>query len=74
MSVLRNVIILASVLIFLFVGQVTTVGGHSMQPGIQPDDRLVVEKVSLFWRESQINEVVVLSAPESEGLIIKWIV
>lgn len=58
----------------LYVGQVTTVRGHSMQPGFRPNDQLVVEKVSLYLREPQHNEIVVLSAPESEGLTIKRVV
>lgn len=57
-----------------FVGQVTTVRGHNMQPGFRPDDHLVVKKVSLYWRDPHHNEIVVLSVPESEGLIIKRVV
>lgn len=77
MPVLRNIIIPAAVLLLLFhffVGQATTVRGQSMQPGFRPEDRLVVEKVSLYWREPHYNEVVVLSVSESEGLIIKRVV
>ena len=77
MSALRNIIIPAGVLILLthfFVGQVTTVRGQSMQPGFRPDDQLVVEKVSLYWRKPDHNEIVVLSVPESEGLVIKRVV
>jgi len=76
-SALRNIIIPAGALILLTlltVGQVTTVHGHSMQPGFRPNDLLVVEKVSLYWREPHHNEIVVLSVPETEGLTIKRVV
>ena len=61
-------------LIHLFLAQATIVRGQSMQPNLQPEERLIMEKVSYYFHEPRQNEIVVLNMPESPALIIKRVV
>ena len=63
-----------ALLIHLFLGQVTIVHGQSMQPNIRPDEWLIMEKLSLYFRQPRHNEIVVLAMPESETLMVKRVV
>ncbi len=76
MSAIRNVVLPAIALMLLthlFLGQITIVQGQSMQPNFRPADRLIMEKMSLYFREPQRNDIVVLDRPESTALTIKRI-
>jgi signal peptidase I len=61
-------------LIHLFLAQATIVRGQSMQPNLRPEERLIMEKLSYYFREPRHNEIVVLDMPESKALIIKRVV
>ena len=63
-----------ALLIHLYLAQATIVNGQSMQPNFRPAERLVMEKLSYYFREPRHNEIVVLDMPESKALIIKRIV
>lgn len=67
--------IVIAVLINLFLAQATRVYGHSMEPNLHTDQRLVVEKVSYHLRGPQRGDVVVLRLPErGPELLIKRII
>ncbi len=67
--------IVIAVLINLFLAQATRVYGHSMEPNLHTDQRLVVEKVSYRWRLPQRGEVIVLHMPNhSAELLIKRVI
>ena len=63
-----------ALLIHFYLAQATIVHGQSMQPSFRPAERLVLEKLSYYFREPRRNEIVVLDLPESKALIIKRIV
>lgn len=63
-----------ALLIHLFLAQATIVYGQSMQPNFRPMERLVMEKVTYYFRGPQHNEIVVLDMPESNALMIKRVV
>ena len=66
--------VVLALLVHLFLVQATAVDGQSMQPNIRPGERLILEKVSLYFREPRLNEVVVLQMPGSKALMIKRVV
>lgn len=63
-----------ALLIHLFLAQATIVYGQSMQPNFRPMERLVMEKVTYYFRGPQHNEIVVLEMPDSNALMIKRVV
>ena len=72
-TVLPAVVI--AVLINLFLAQATRVYGHSMEPSLYTDQRLVVEKVSYRLHEPRRGDVVVLRMPErGPELLIKRVI
>ncbi len=67
--------IVIAVLINLFLAQATRVYGHSMEPTLHTDQRLVVEKLSYKLHIPQRSDVVVLHLPNhSRELLIKRVV
>jgi signal peptidase I len=67
--------IVIAVLINLFFAQATRVYGHSMEPNLHTDQRLVVEKVSYRLHAPHRGDVVVLRLPErSPELLIKRVI
>ncbi len=66
--------VVLALLVHLFLVQATKVRGQSMQPNIRPDERLIMEKVSLYFRKPRHNEIVVLAMPASAALIVKRVV
>ncbi len=63
-----------ALLIHLFLAQATIVYGQSMQPNFRPLERLVMEKITYYFRGPQHNEIVVLDMPDSNALMIKRVV
>jgi signal peptidase I len=57
-----QVAVLAAAL-WLFVFQVSVVSGHSMDPSLEPGDRLVVDKLSYHWSSLSRFDVVVFERP-----------
>lgn len=60
--------------IHIFLAQATIVYGQSMQPNLQPAERLVIEKFSYYFEEPQRNDIVVLDMPQMSELLIKRVV
>ena len=60
--------------IILFVAQVTVVHGHSMEPNIHPEQRIIVEKIGYKFYEPQRGDVVVIEVPDSEIPLIKRVI
>ncbi|MHC4250288.1 MAG: signal peptidase I [Planctomycetota bacterium] len=54
--------------LWLFVFQVSVVSGHSMDPSLEPGDRLVVDKLSYRWRRIRRFDVVVFECPTQRGV------
>jgi signal peptidase I len=67
--------IVIAVLINLFLAQATRVYGHSMEPNLHTDQRLVVEKLSYRLHSPRRTDVVVLHIPDhSKELLIKRVI
>jgi signal peptidase I len=67
--------IVIAVLINLFLAQATRVYGHSMEPNLHTDQRLVVEKVSYRIHGPHRGDVVVIRMPErGPELLIKRVI
>ncbi len=62
-----EVIVCAAVL-WLFVFQVSVVSGHSMDPNLEPGDRLVIDKLSPLWRSIRRFDVIVFECPLDTGV------
>lgn len=55
--------IIAAFLIITFVFETVSVDGHSMDPTLSHKDRLIVEKVSYYFRAPKPGEIVVIKYP-----------
>ncbi|MBL4934914.1 signal peptidase I [Clostridium sp. YIM B02515] len=55
--------IVAAVLIITFVFETVSVDGLSMFPTLNNKDRLIVEKVSYYFRYPKVNDIIVLKYP-----------
>ncbi len=76
-DVLETVVpaVVIALLINLLLAQATRVYGHSMEPNLETNQRLVVEKVSYRLREPQRGDVVVIRLPgHGEELLIKRVI
>jgi len=76
-DVLETIIpaVVIALLINLLLAQATRVYGHSMEPNLETNQRLVVEKVTYHFREPQRGDVVVLRLPDhSRELLIKRVI
>ncbi|MFL0195929.1 signal peptidase I [Clostridium sp. WILCCON 0269] len=57
------VAIIAAFLIITFVFETVSVDGHSMDPTLNNKDRLIVEKVSYYFRAPKPGDIVVIKYP-----------
>lgn len=55
--------IIAAFLIITFVFETVSVDGHSMDPTLSHKDRLIVEKVSYYFRDPKPGDIVVIKYP-----------
>lgn len=55
--------IIAAFLIITFVFETVRVDGHSMDPTLNNNDRLIVEKVSYYFRAPKPGDIVVIKYP-----------
>lgn len=55
--------IIAAFLIITFVFETVSVDGHSMDPTLNHKDRLIVEKVSYYFRAPKPGDIVVIKYP-----------
>ena len=63
-----------ALLINLFLAQSTYVYGHSMEPNLHSDQRLVVEKVTYRLRSPQRGDIVVIDVETCEIPLIKRVI
>jgi signal peptidase I len=66
--------VLLALVIHVFLAQATVVYGQSMQPGLNPSERLVIEKFSYYLHAPQRDDIVVLNLPHIPELLIKRVV
>ncbi|MBP2031642.1 signal peptidase I [Clostridium algifaecis] len=55
--------IIAAFLIITFIFETVSVDGHSMDPTLNNKDRLIVEKVSYYFRAPEPGDIVVIKYP-----------
>ncbi|MCM0648692.1 signal peptidase I [Clostridium swellfunianum] len=55
--------IIAAVLIITFVFETVSVDGQSMSPTLTHKDRLIIEKVTYYFRKPKPNDIVVIKYP-----------
>ncbi len=65
MEVVKSIIVavIAAFLIITFVFETVSVEGHSMDPTLNNRDRLIVEKVSYYFRKPKDGDIVVIKYP-----------
>lgn len=76
-ELLKSIIIaiIAAVLIITFVFETVRVDGYSMNPTLNDNDRLIVEKVTYYFREPVPGDIVVIKYPSNvEEKFIKRVV
>lgn len=66
--------IVIAVLIHVFLAQATRVYGHSMEPNLHIDMRLVVEKLSYRLHTPERGDIVVLRVRPGDELLIKRVI
>ena len=66
--------VLLALSIHIFLAQATVVYGQSMQPNLQPAERLVIEKVSYYFDLPMRNDIVVVDLPQMSAFLIKRVV
>ena len=66
-------IIIAGFVIY-FVAQTHVVHGHSMEPNLYTDQRLIVEKVTYRFDSPERGDIVVIDVPDSELPLIKRVI
>ena len=76
-ELLKSVIIaiIAALLIITFVFETVRVDGYSMNPTLNNNDRLIVEKVTYYFRQPEPGDIVVIKYPaNTEEKFIKRVV
>lgn len=66
--------VLLALVIHIFLAQATIVYGQSMQPNLQPAERLVIEKVSYYFHSPDRYDIVVIDLPHMSDLLIKRVI
>ena len=69
MPFIFELIIVVAIALFIrfFIFNITHVSGMSMVPTLNDGDILITERVSLFFKEAEIGDVVVIKAPDNSG-------
>jgi len=76
-ELLKSIIIaiIAAILIITFVFETVRVDGYSMNPTLNDNDRLIVEKVTFYFRQPEPGDIVVIKYPANvEEKFIKRVV
>lgn len=60
--------------IHTWVGQLVTVNGPSMQPGLWTDERVLVGKVEYYFRQPRLGDIVLARFPDSNEHYIKRVI
>jgi signal peptidase I len=63
-----------ALIVHLFLAQATIVFGRSMEPNLQERQRLIIDKISYRLHPPQRNDIVVLSKPDMDEMLVKRIV
>jgi len=74
---LLETVVPAIVLAFLithFVGQRTVVLSQSMEPNLRPEQQLIIDKLSYYFRAPERGDIVVVDIPDSDIPYIKRVV
>lgn len=58
--------LLIALAIRYFIFNITAVDGLSMYPNLDDGDKLITQKVSLYYREPERGEIVVIQAPDAD--------
>lgn len=66
--------IILAIVVHLFLAQATIVFGQSMEPNLEPHQRLVVDKLTYRMRAPIRNDIIVLDLPNVEDMLVKRIV
>jgi signal peptidase I len=72
-QIVAPALILAFV-VHLFLAQATVVFGQSMEPNLEPHQRLIVDKISYRLHPPQRNDIVVIDLPDMDELLVKRVV
>lgn len=57
-------------LVVTFVGQVARVDGYSMQPTLNDQDRLIVNKFEYRWHRPEIGDIVMVVSPAEPNMTL----
>jgi signal peptidase I len=60
--------------IHLFLAQATIVYGRSMEPSLFERQRLIIDKLTYYFRAPHRNDIVVIKRPDMDELLVKRIV
>ena len=63
-----------ALVVHLFLAQATIVFGRSMEPNLLEKQRLIIDKISYRLHPPQRNDIVVLSKPAMDEMLVKRIV
>jgi signal peptidase I len=63
--------LIIAILIHLFLAQATRVEGYSMEPTLYGHQRLIIEKLRYRFHEPDRGDIVVISVPGFDNLLIK---
>ncbi len=66
--------IILAIIVHLFLAQATVVYGQSMEPNLQPHQRLIVDKLTYRFRAPTRNDIIVLDLPGVDDMLVKRIV
>lgn len=79
-SIIREIVqvlfpaLILALTIHLFLAQATIVFGRSMEPSLFERQRLIIDKITYYFRAPNRNDIVVIKRPEMEELLVKRIV
>jgi signal peptidase I len=59
-----------ALLIVTFVGQVARVEGFSMEPTLDDQDRLIVNKLGYLWSKPRVGDIVMVSSPDEPAKVL----
>jgi signal peptidase I len=57
--------IIAATIIITFIFQTVSVDGSSMYPTLRNNDRLIIEKVTYYFRKPQPADIIVMKNPQN---------
>lgn len=63
-----------ALIIHLFLAQATVVYGRSMEPNLSESQRLIIDKLSYRFHSPRRNDIVVLSIPTMNEMLVKRVV